>query len=212
MKRVVELEDDEPITGAMHDAIDIIKAEHRALAAVINALKFLVTEIGAKRINPDFKLLCSMLYYIEAFPERLHHPKEDEYLFAKLRERTHEGDAMLDELERQHRLGDERVRDLQVALGHFVAGEPDAFASFAASVERFAEMSWKHMSQEEREVFPLAEKYLTPDDWTTISRAFRQNCDPLTSVAVDPDEEFARLFTQIVNLVPAPLGLGASSR
>ena len=36
------------------------------------------------------------------FPEKLHHPKEDAYLFRKLRERTSEFDATLDELERQH--------------------------------------------------------------------------------------------------------------
>ena len=212
MKRAVPTEQGEVMSSAMHEAMDIIKAEHRALAAVINALKFLVTEVRAKRINPDFKLLWAMLYYIEAFPEKLHHPKEDGYLFAKLRQRTHECDALLDELENQHRAGEERVRDLQVALGHFVAGKADGFDTFASAVERFADFNWKHMSIEEREVLPLTGKYLTPADWKVISKAFQQNQDPLTGVAIGADLEFSRLFTEIVNLVPAPLGLGASPR
>jgi hemerythrin-like domain-containing protein len=212
MKPAAQLEQGEVMTSAMHEATDIIKAEHRALAAVINALKFLVTEVRAKRIDPDFKLLWSMLYYIEAFPEKLHHPKEDGYLFAMLRQRTHDGDSLLDELERQHRVGEERVRDLQVALGHFVAGKADGLDTFAGAVERFADFTWKHMSSEEREVFPLAQKHLTPADWKAIDKAFQQNQDPLTGVASGADLEFRRLFTEIVNLVPAPLGLGASPR
>jgi hemerythrin-like domain-containing protein len=212
MKPVAQPEQGEVMTSAMHEAMDIIKAEHRALAAVINALKFLVAEVRAKRINPDFKLLWSMLYYIDAFPEKLHHPKEDGYLFARLRQRTHDGDALLDELERQHRAGEERVHDLQVALGHFVAGKADGFDIFAGAVERFADFTWKHMSSEERELFPLAQSHLTPADWKAIDKAFQQNKDPLTGVASGADLEFSRLFTEIVNLVPAPLGLGASPR
>ena len=197
--------------SAMHEAMDIIRTEHRTLAAVINALKFLVTEVRAKRISPDFKLLWSMLYYIEAFPEKMHHPKEDEFLFARLRLRTHDGDFLVDELERQHHVGNEQIRDLHVALGHYVAGKPEGFDTFASAVAQFSEFSWNHMSIEERQVFPLAEKHLTVADWKTISKAFRQNQDPLTGVAIGADSEFGQLFTQIVSLVPAPLGLGIPS-
>ena len=59
---------------------------------------------------------------------------------------------------------------------------------------------------------PLAAKHLSTADWKAICKAFRQNQDPLTGVVSGDDLEFSRLFTQIVNLVPAPLGLGTSSR
>jgi len=39
-----------------------------------------------------------MVHYIDAFPERLHHPKEDRYLFLALRKRTGEANAALDRL------------------------------------------------------------------------------------------------------------------
>ena len=195
--------------AAMNEALDIIRAEHRALAAVINALKFLVAGIRAERISPDFTLLWSMLYYIEAFPEKLHHPKEDDFLFARLRLRTRAADPLLDELARQHAAGEARARDLQIALGHFVAGKDGGFDAFAAAVERFAGFNWKHMSLEETEIFPLAAAHLNAVDWKTIARAFRKNEDPLTGAgaasgaASGADLEFSRLFTRIVSLVPA---------
>ena len=68
-------------------ALDVIRAEHRSLAAVIHGLRHLVREVREHGARPDFGLLEAMLRYIDAFPERLHHPKEDRYLFRRLRER-----------------------------------------------------------------------------------------------------------------------------
>ena len=68
-------------------AIQIIEDEHRSLAAVLHGLLYLVREIRLRNAKPDFELLGAMLHYIDAFPERFHHPKEDAYLFRHLRER-----------------------------------------------------------------------------------------------------------------------------
>ena len=61
----------------MHSALTVIRGEHRSLAAVLDGLRYLVHEIREGRIEPDFQLLFAMLDYIDAFPEKLHHPKED---------------------------------------------------------------------------------------------------------------------------------------
>ena len=63
-------------------AVTIIQDEHRAITAVIEGLRHLVAEVAAGRIVADQALLAALFHYIEAFPERLHHPKEDEHLFA----------------------------------------------------------------------------------------------------------------------------------
>ena len=63
----------------------IIRDEHRSLAAVIHGLEYLVREARDSENAAAFPLLRAMLHYINAFPEKLHHPKEDAYLFRKLR-------------------------------------------------------------------------------------------------------------------------------
>ena len=80
-------------------AIEIIQDEHRAITAVVEALRHIVAEIGAGRIAPDHALLGALFHYIGQFPERLHHPKEDEFLFARLRVRRPDAAPVLDGLD-----------------------------------------------------------------------------------------------------------------
>ena len=83
-------------------ALAIIREEHRMLRSVMHALEQVVQEMLTRHADADHALIACMLYYIDDFPERCHHPKEDEYLFRLLRERTSSADALLDELQAQH--------------------------------------------------------------------------------------------------------------
>jgi hemerythrin-like domain-containing protein len=189
-------------------ALDVIQDEHRALAGMLFSLRELVRGIVAGRTAPDFLLLRSILFYIYAFPERLHHPKETEVLFKALRQRSREAAATLDRLDAEHRHGEQAVMRLEMALLEYEQLGRYRLAPFAEAVERFVEQYFQHMDTEEREVLPLARRVLTDEDWLTIDAAFAENRDPLTGHT--PSEEFRALFSRIVNLAPAPLGLGAA--
>jgi uncharacterized protein YdcH (DUF465 family) len=109
-----------------HDSVAVIEAEHAALAAVLSGLRYFVRN-AARGIPPDAAVLEKMLDYVEHFPERLHHPREDEHLFRRLRARTHEVDDMLDRLEAEHEAGEQRLQDLRGARpshGGGLAGDP----------------------------------------------------------------------------------------
>ena len=97
-------------------SIQIIQDEHRSITAVIEGLRQVLAEIGAGRMAPDFDLLAAMFRYIEAFPERLHHPKEDEYLFARLRLRRPDAAPLLDRLHAEHEQGRAKFAELKAAL------------------------------------------------------------------------------------------------
>lgn len=192
----------------LNTALTIILDEHRSLASVIHGLRFLIREMKEKGKEPNFKLLWAMVFYVETFPQRLHHPKENAYLFRKLRERTHEADEITAELEKQHADGDRHVKDLELALGRFEAGAPDGLERFAAAAETFANEVTRHMAMEENRLLPLAKKYLTSEDWAQIADAFSENGDPRFDH--ESDQEFRHLFTRIVHLAPPPIGVGPS--
>jgi nucleotide-binding universal stress UspA family protein/hemerythrin-like domain-containing protein len=187
----------------------IIRDEHRSVAAVIHGLQYLVREARNSATPPQIPLLRAMLYYINAFAEKLHHPKEDAYLFNKLRQRTPEFNDTLDELERQHVAGHELVADLEKNLDRYESDASTGFAGFAAAVERFASAQWEHMNLETKVVMPAAQKHLTNEDWAEIGQAFAENGDPRFSV--DTDEEFRQLFARILNLAPEHV-VGGNSR
>jgi nucleotide-binding universal stress UspA family protein/hemerythrin-like domain-containing protein len=181
--------------------LGVIRDEHRSLAAVIHGLEFLVRDAREKRQPPSFPLLHAMLHYIKEFPEALHHPKEDAYLFRKLRERTRDFDATLDELERQHVEGHALVEELERSIAGYEADPEGGLPAFAAAVERFATSQMQHMLLETKVIAPAARKHLTVEDWIEIGVAFAGNSDPRFSV--DNDEEFRQLFVRIMNLAPA---------
>ena len=80
------------------EAIRIIKDEHRALAAVLHGMLYLVHRTRDRGDPPDFHVLGAMIYYVDAFPERFHHPKEDQYLFRLLRIRYPDATEVVDRL------------------------------------------------------------------------------------------------------------------
>lgn len=186
------------------DALAIIRDEHRSLAAVIHGLQHVVAEARAGRSVPDFALLRAMLFYVEHFPERLHHPKEESFLFRLLRERTREHDCVLAALERQHHESSTLFAQLRPALQAFETGEPGAAERFDSAVESFAQAQWRHMGAEEKVILPAASAHLNEADWREIAQAFLENRDP--RLGQEADDAFDELFTRILNMTPGSSG------
>jgi branched-chain amino acid transport system ATP-binding protein len=187
-------------------SIDIIHGEHRALASVLQGLRFVVGEIRAGKLQPDFRLLASMVDYITQVPDKMHHPKEDNYLFPKMRARSSAAGPLIDVLEQQHADGYRMTVELLQALIHYQSMGAAGFTAFDEVVQRYLDFSWAHLNQEEGELLPLARQALTPEDWLEIDAAFAANFDPYSG----EEGEFEDLFGRIVNMTPAPYGLGSA--
>jgi hemerythrin-like domain-containing protein len=187
----------------MHSALAMIQREHQDLAAVLHLLQSLVRDARQAGAAPDFPLLATVLYYIDAFPERYHHPHEEEYLFKRLHEHTPDADTILDDLRAEHAVGPRLIRELERALVHWQAGNQAAAVAFAELAERYVQFLLDHMRKEEEVVFPAAAKALTLADWETIDAAFRAHQDPL--FRPQPEQEFGVLYQRIADRVPGRL-------
>ncbi|HEY6134246.1 MAG TPA: hemerythrin domain-containing protein [Rubrivivax sp.] len=184
----------------------IIREEHAALAAMLRSILLLIKRHRHEATLPDFGALRAMLFYVDEFPEKRHHPKESALLFPKLRARTPLSRDLLDKLDEDHARGEHKIRDLQHALlGFEMLGEPRR-AAFEQAAQRYVDFYLNHMALEEREILPLAERVLTEHDWADLDEAFAANRDPFASH--DPEPDYRALYTRIVGIVPAPIGLG----
>jgi len=192
-----------------HATIRIIRQEHAALAAMLRSVIMLLDQYRRKGSPPDFAALRAMLFYVDEFPEKRHHRKESELLFPKLRARTPISRELMDRLDNDHAWGERRIRHVEHALLAFEMLGNARRAAFERAMGEYVDFYLDHMAMEEREILPLAEKVLTPDDWEELDEAFGRNRDPLTGHA--PEREYEALFTRIVNIVPAPIGLGAAA-
>ena len=192
------------------EALRIILDEHQSLAAILHAMRHIIGEIGAGRLQPDFGLLRAMVYYLDAYPEQSHHPKEDRYLFAPLKRRTDEGAAALAQLAQDHAESERRIHALEAALGMYADDASEGLAAFSQAFERYAAFYREHMLLEEREILPLLLEHLTAEDWEAAATAFRAEADPMSGTqTAQRSEEFQRIFSKLVAAAPAPIGLGA---
>lgn len=186
-------------------AYQTIVDEHLAVASVLRAMEQLLLMGPRKEPERFFDVLRAMLFYLDEYPERLHHPKESDLLFPRLARAVPELMPVIRLLEDDHMQGEARVRSLQhllLAWELLGDGRREAFLSAARAYITFY---LEHMRREEVELLPVARKALTPAQWAEIDEGFRRYAMPGVG---EGDACFDRLFTRIVWKTPAPIGVG----
>lgn len=192
-----------------HTSLQIIRDEHSSLAAMLKSMTMMVERGPGDNPEQFFDVLRAMLFYIDEFPERLHHPKESDLLFPRVVRASPSVMDAVQRLESDHMNGEKAVRELQhLLLAWELLGEPRKPA-FKAQCSSYVKFYLEHMRLEETVILPEAERVLSAADWKELDAAFEKNCDPLTG-KYPPDPAYDRLFTRIVMRAPAPIGLGDS--
>ncbi|HYF16835.1 MAG TPA: hemerythrin domain-containing protein [Ramlibacter sp.] len=187
-------------------ALQVIRDEHGGLAAVLRSLGLMLERGPGDAPERFFDVLRAMLFYIDEFPERLHHPAESNLLFPKLARVRPDLMPVIERLEADHLQGEGRVRELQhLLLGWELIGDSRRPA-FTEAVKAYVDFYLAHMRAEEQEILPAAKASLSAADWAQLDDAFGGHGDPLVSRERDPC--YDRLFTRIVLSAPAPIGVG----
>ncbi len=183
--------------GQVHPMVDIIRREHRALAAVLHAWLHLLNHAHPQHPTVATELMRAMAHYVVKFPLALHRPSEHDYLFFVLRGRTAVVHAELDELERQH----ERERAMAEALGdeveHYAIGQA-TLEQLHDAVETYAHFTWEHMGRIEGVVLPAAQRYLSEADWNEIQATVTRPGSPRANG--EAQVAYQQLFTRIAQL------------
>ncbi len=192
----------------MKNLLDALWNEHRSIAAVLHAMTQVMRNAGPQGRNLDPKLLRAMLYYLDVFPERVHHPKEERYLFAAIRRRTHDADHVLKALARDHEQGEQAIRSLEQALVRYEQGGAAEFEALREALTRFVAGYREHMRKEEQEIMPIAQRVLGDAEWAELNAEWVAHHDPLAGI--ESGDDYERLLDRIIELAPAPLGIARS--
>jgi hemerythrin-like domain-containing protein len=181
-----------PPSTAMLSALSILKGEHASFAI---ALKTLVGHLDFAREHafiPKLEIFATGLNYINTFIDQFHHPKEDEFLFRLLRQRTSEADEVLFELQFDHAHAASAFKELKSALDRAQVGGATDFHEFADAMQEYSRAQFVHLEGEEGIVIPLARRVLVEEEWQEIDRGFRANRDPL--FGAEQKSKFGVLF------------------
>ena len=191
----------------MPSSLKIIRDEHSSLAAMLQSMRLLVRQGPRESRNSFFDVVRAMLFYIDEYPERLHHPKESNLLFPKVAKAAPKVMGAIDRLERDHMYSENAARELQHQLLAWELLGPSRREVFEQAFEQYVKFYLDHMSLEESVILPEAERVLSEQDWAQLDAEFEKNADPLTGHYPAP-AEYEKLFSLIVSRAPAPIGLG----
>jgi hemerythrin-like domain-containing protein len=187
-------------------AMQNIRDEQAAVAAVLSSMLQMIERDPDEQPERFFDVLRAMLFYIDEFPERRHHPKESDLLFPKVARVAPHLMPVIRRLEDDHVQGEGRVRELQHQLLAWELLGDSRRAMFQGAAREYVDFYMSHMRTEEKEILPAAVQLLSDADWAQLDEAFQQHADPVATGSHDP--VYDRLFTRIVMLAPAPIGVG----
>ena len=190
-----------------HSSLQTIRDEHASLAAMLQSMRMMVERGPSDDRRNFFDVVRAMLFYIDEFPERLHHPKESNLLFPKVVKAAPKVMGAIDKLERDHMYSEKAARELQHLLLSWELLGPSRRTAFEEAFKKYVDFYLDHMHLEESVILPEAERCLSEQDWRALDAAFAENADPLTG-HYPPEAEYEKLFSMIVARAPAPVGLG----
>lgn len=191
------------------ESIRIIRDEHAALASMLRSLGQMVERGPGDDLEGFFDVMRAMLFYVDEFPTRLHHPKESELLFPRVARLAPATVDLIARLERDHANGEAAVRELQHLLLAWELVGCGRRPAFTSAAQQYLAFSFEHMRLEETVILPAALEVLGESDWKELDAAFATNCDPLTG-KYQRDPAYDRLLTHILMRAPTPIGMGKS--
>lgn len=187
-------------------SLKIICDEHSALAAMLRSGRMMVERGPGKDGRSFFEVMRGMLLYIDEFPERLHHPKETNLLFPRVVRVAPETSVMIARLDQDHVYTERTVHELMRMLVAWEMMGESRRGTFAGAFFQYVDRYLAHMRIEEAEILPAARKHLTAEDWAELDAVFEANRDSISGQKA-PAAEYERLFSRVVRMAPAPIGL-----
>ena len=154
--------------GCEHGPTGVLKAEHRVIERVVDALERMIDRRPFER---DF--FARAIDFLREFTDGCHHAKEEHELFPTLeaagvpRERGPIG-CMLAE----HARGRELVRRMSDLLDGAARGDADSGAAFEMAVRSYVELLRQHIWKEDNVLFGMADRVLDTQGREALGRAF----------------------------------------
>jgi hemerythrin-like domain-containing protein len=155
-------------------ALEVLREEHRWIARMLDLLERLAADgrrQGRLAAEPAAELLALFVH----FADGLHQEREESCLFARLfaRVRSVEERLALGRLCGEHEEERRTLRTLSDSLLGAIYGRAGDLAEFLRESESFVRLHRRHLADETRELLPMAERLLQPEDDALLLELYR---------------------------------------
>ncbi len=175
-----------------------LHTDHARTSQVLRVLEQQMDRFSSSDGAPDFGLLRELVEYVVEYPDAIHHPLEDRlfgYLLGKGATPAEER-LVLSNLD-QHVEIKAGTRKLLTDIRAILNGSVMPADQLRMDVAAYVDLQRAHMLIEEGQLFPLATRLLSADDWARLETELGAIQDPMFDQAA---ARFANLYRYILEL------------
>ena len=150
--------------------IEELKAEHQAVLLII-------------------RILDQILEFLQVFIDQCHHGKEEKVLFpAMVQAGIQQEFGPISVMLYEHARGRSLVQGMKIGVEGYRVHRADAIAQITENAEKYGRLLVKHINKENKVLYVMAERVLSPEKMVEIAKAFVR-VDEL-EIGPDKHEEF----------------------
>lgn len=141
------------------NAIGQLKEEHRAVEVMIHILEKISQRLEkGESVSPEH--LKSLSEFISVFIEKCHHKKEEGYLFPLMLGSDDIDSQLVKKLIEDHMGFYRLIGEIVTVFSRYEPSNPKTALAVVDIIHRYIPTLKSHATQEDKEIFPLVEKYL----------------------------------------------------
>ncbi len=151
---------------------EALREDHRDIARLLQVLERQIDIFGGAE-TPDYDIIVGVADYFLQYPDRCHHPKED-LIVDTLKAHHPEAVGGMGDLIAEHLDLHERAVRFRRVMGDLLIGADVPRSAIVDVARGFIATQYRHMREEEDLLYPIAERVLTPVEWTDIEDRLSQ--------------------------------------
>jgi hemerythrin-like domain-containing protein len=172
-----------------------LQHEHQFIVNTFASTMQLLARGPGEKPECFFDTLRSILFYLDEFPEQLHHRFESQILFPALIQENSSFTQVIKKLDVDHQSSEQEIRRLQhLLLGWEIMGDARRI-QFEDSCRVFVNQYLDHIDTEEKEIFPAVLQCIPLEKLKKVDTAFAEQ-RRLHASSIQ-DSGYARLLTRI---------------
>jgi len=154
--------------------MEVLRNEHGLIRQYLDNLALAVgmLEDGER---PPREFFDKAVQFARAFPDGVHHFKEELVLFVRLAQK-HGGeiDGQIDALRQQHERARNHISAIDLALDGYDAGQPIPTSDLIENVAAYIALLRNHIHIEDHVFFPMAQEKLTAEEEEQLQVEFEK--------------------------------------
>ncbi|NLW19888.1 MAG: cation-binding protein [Clostridiales bacterium] len=155
--------------------IGILMIEHRLIEKFLSLVRQEIDRIE-ERLAADPHFLKTTVDFIRTYADKIHHGKEEDILFERLKHKTMDAHdtAVMAELDAEHVVSRGVVAELVQAEAGFLGGDRAQIEVIKEKLNFICDFYPVHIAKEDKDFFPKTQRYFTAEELDRMLADFDQ--------------------------------------